>query len=70
MREPPELAELIQTIRGKVERFNVDRIVQGGHLSFDIVHVATARLLEARAFLTFDANQRKLAGIARMVAGP
>jgi ParB family chromosome partitioning protein len=26
MKEPPELEELIKTIRGKVERFNVDRI--------------------------------------------
>jgi ParB family chromosome partitioning protein len=28
MKEPPELADLIKTIRGKVERFNVDRIKQ------------------------------------------
>lgn len=28
MKEPPELAELIRTIRGKVERFNVDKIRQ------------------------------------------
>ena len=28
MKEPPELEELIQTIRGKVERMNVDRIRQ------------------------------------------
>ena len=26
MQEPPELEELIRTIRGKVERFNVDKI--------------------------------------------
>jgi ParB family chromosome partitioning protein len=28
MKEPPELEDLIKTIRGKVERFNVDRIKQ------------------------------------------
>jgi ParB family chromosome partitioning protein len=28
MKEPPELADLIRTIRGKVERFNVDKIRQ------------------------------------------
>ncbi len=28
MKEPPELEELMKTIRGKVERFNVDRIKQ------------------------------------------
>ncbi len=28
MREPPELEDLIRTIRGKVERFNVDKIKQ------------------------------------------
>jgi ParB family chromosome partitioning protein len=28
MKEPPELEDLIKTIRGKVERFNVDKIKQ------------------------------------------
>jgi ParB family transcriptional regulator, chromosome partitioning protein len=28
MKEPPELADLIKTIRGKVERFNVDKVKQ------------------------------------------
>jgi predicted nucleic acid-binding protein len=32
-----------------------------GHRSLDILHVATALHLGAREFLTFDANQRKLA---------
>jgi predicted nucleic acid-binding protein len=32
-----------------------------GHRSFDILHVATALQLGAKEFLTFDANQRKLA---------
>lgn len=33
----------------------------GGHRSFDLLHVATARHLKAKRFLTFDAGQRKLA---------
>jgi ParB family chromosome partitioning protein len=28
MKEPPELEELLKTIRGKVERFNVDKVKQ------------------------------------------
>ncbi len=32
-----------------------------GHRSMDILHVATAIELGARAFLTFDGNQKKLA---------
>jgi predicted nucleic acid-binding protein len=34
---------------------------QGGHRLEDILHVATALHLGSPAFLTFDANQRKLA---------
>lgn len=33
----------------------------GGHRSFDILHVATAGVLKAKTFLSFDANQRRLA---------
>jgi predicted nucleic acid-binding protein len=33
----------------------------GGHRTFDILHVAAALHLGARDFLSFDANQRKLA---------
>ncbi len=35
--------------------------IAGGHRSLDVLHVATALHLGAREFLTFDANQRKLA---------
>lgn len=44
--------------------------VAGGHRSFDILHVASARVLKATALLTFDANQRKLAGAVRLAVGP
>jgi predicted nucleic acid-binding protein len=35
--------------------------ITGGHRSFDVLHVATALVLEAKEFLTFDSNQHKLA---------
>ena len=44
--------------------------LSGGHRSFDILHVATARLLKATIFLSFDANQRKLATTLRLHVGP
>ena len=42
----------------------------GGHRSFDILHVATARWLRATTFLSFDVNQRRLAAAIRLMAGP
>lgn len=42
----------------------------GGHRSFDILHVATALVLGAREFLTFDANQRKLATAEKLRVRP
>ena len=42
----------------------------GGHRSFDVLHVATARLLKAATFLSFDVNQRKLAAAVRLNIGP
>jgi predicted nucleic acid-binding protein len=41
-----------------------------GHRSFDILHVATARVFKATTFLTFDANQRTLANRARLAVSP
>lgn len=41
-----------------------------GHRSFDILHVAVARILKASNFLTFDDNQRKLARSVRLDVGP
>ena len=43
---------------------------RGGHRSFDILHVAVARILNATLFLTFDANQQKLATAAKLNVGP
>jgi predicted nucleic acid-binding protein len=43
------------------ERISKARTVIGGHRSFDILQLATAIVLDAREFLSFDANQLKLA---------
>jgi predicted nucleic acid-binding protein len=42
----------------------------GGHRSFDVLHVATAKVLKATTFLSFDANQRKLATAVGLTVGP
>ena len=44
--------------------------LKGGHRSFDILHVAAAKILKATTFLSFDANQRTLAAAARLKIGP
>jgi predicted nucleic acid-binding protein len=44
--------------------------VRGGHRSFDVLHVATALVLNAEKLLTFDQNQRALAKAAGLKVGP
>jgi predicted nucleic acid-binding protein len=41
-----------------------------GHRSFDILHIAAAIQFGATEFLTFDANQRRLANAERLKARP
>ncbi|MFZ4777304.1 MAG: PIN domain-containing protein [Terrimicrobiaceae bacterium] len=43
------------------ERISRLRTFGGGHRSFDILHIATALVLDAKEFLSFDANQICLA---------
>lgn len=43
---------------------------EGAHRSYDILHVAAAVILGAKEFLSFDANQRKLAKAAGLKVGP
>jgi len=43
------------------EQISKTRTFTGGHRSFDILHIATAIELGAKAFLSFDANQTRLA---------
>jgi predicted nucleic acid-binding protein len=42
----------------------------GGHRSFDVLHIATARVVKAAVFLSFDVNQRKLAGAVGIAVAP
>ncbi|PTY01225.1 type II toxin-antitoxin system VapC family toxin [Opitutus sp. ER46] len=42
----------------------------GGHRSFDILHIGSARTLQAALFLTFDTNQKKLAAAVGLPIGP
>ena len=42
-------------------RLSASHTLKGGHRGFDVLQVAAALVLEAVEFLTFDANQKKLA---------
>jgi predicted nucleic acid-binding protein len=44
--------------------------ITSGHRAFDVLHIATALHLGAREFLTFDANQRKLATAEKLRVKP
>ena len=45
----------------EAERLSSHYTLGGGHRAFDILHVAGALTMHATQFLTFDANQKKLA---------
>lgn len=52
------------------EQFSAQYTLGGGHRYLDILHVATARHLGVSDFLSFDANQRRLAAAAGLSARP
>ncbi len=60
----------VTAIVNEASRISGLHTMNGGHRSFDILHVATARLLNATCFLSFDANQRKLATSLQLNVGP
>jgi len=64
--EPLDFSGVIAEAARLSELFTMN----GGHRSFDVLHVAAARLLKASTFLSFDANQRKLALTAHLAVGP
>lgn len=45
----------------EAKRLSLVHTLTGGHRGFDILHVASALQMKATRFLTFDANQKKLA---------
>ena len=52
-----DLAEILS----EASRLSLVHTLTGGHRGFDILHVAAAKIMEATYFLTFDANQKRLA---------
>jgi predicted nucleic acid-binding protein len=54
----------LQEIVREADRLSLAHTVAGGHRSFDILHVAHARLAAPRRFVSFDANQLRLAKAA------
>ncbi len=51
----------VQSVLITGERISKLRTFAGGHRSFDLLHVATGLVLDAREFLSFDGNQISLA---------
>lgn len=45
----------------EAKRISATHTLSGGHRGFDILHVASALVVKAERFLTFDGNQKKLA---------
>jgi predicted nucleic acid-binding protein len=54
----------------EAEQLSELHTIANGHRSFDILHIATARVLKATMILTFDLNQRKLANTVGLPIGP
>jgi predicted nucleic acid-binding protein len=59
----PDVHRLAETVSKR-------HTISGGHRAFDVLHVSTALHLGAREFLTFDANQRKLAAAEKLKVKP
>ena len=59
-----------ETVHREAERLSNAHTLRDGQTSFDILHVATARTLGAKEFLTFDAHQRKLAAAEGLKVKP
>jgi hypothetical protein len=63
---PCDLDEVVM----EAQRLSANHTLEGGHRSIEILNVASARVLKAGEFLTFDANQRRLAKAAGLATGP
>jgi predicted nucleic acid-binding protein len=59
-----------QEVHRLAERLSAAYTKTEGHRTVDILHVATALVLRAELFLTFDGNQRKLAQAEGLEATP
>ncbi len=54
----------LNVIVAEADRLSASHTAAGGHRSFDILHIAHARLAAPKLFLSFDANQLRLAKAA------
>ncbi len=57
----------LSEILAEASRLSLAYTLTGGHRGFDILHVAAAKILGATHFLTFDANQKRLAEIEGLI---
>lgn len=65
-RFPCDAAEVLRA----AARLSEANTISDGHRAFDILHVAAALVMGARVFLSFDANQRRLAAGSGLAVGP
>lgn len=56
-----EAAYDLSDILAEAQRLSSVHTLHHGHRAFDILHVAAAKVMKASHFLTFDANQKRLA---------
>lgn len=56
-----EKSSILDRILAEAETLSQTHTLIHGHRSFDVLHVAAALVMKATYFLTFDANQKKLA---------
>jgi predicted nucleic acid-binding protein len=63
---PCDFAVIVEEARRLSGRYTLT----GGHRSFDVLHVATARIVKVATFLSFDLNQRKLAKAVGLTVAP
>ena len=57
-------------VHREAERLSASYTKTGGHRALDILHIATALVLEAEEFISFDSNQRKLAAAEGLKVKP
>jgi predicted nucleic acid-binding protein len=50
-----------QDVHSIAEALSATHTIKNGHRSMDVLHLATAKHLKVKHFLTFDVNQKKLA---------
>jgi len=58
------------TVHEQAQRLSVEYTIAQGHRGMDLLHVASALVLGAPDFLTFDRNQAQLAAGAGLVVKP